>query len=116
MKRKNILLILMIFILCTGYNVYAADSCTALFGVELIENIKEAFKFVQIAVPVAFLLLTSLDFAKAVFVDNKEGLNKAKTNFLKRAVAVLVIFFSPYIIILIMNLVNLTLGCLPEFK
>ena len=75
-------------------------------------------KVIRIAVPILLILLTSFDFAKVVFGDNKDGLNKAKNNFLKRAVAVLIIFFAPYIIGLILDLVNeaSVKSCVEEMK
>ena len=69
----------------------------------------------MIVVPILLLLLTSIDFAKVVFSDNKDGMKKAKDNFVKRAVAVLIVFFAPMIIELIMKLVDMNTGCVSEF-
>ena len=117
MKRKNYFwLMIMFMVMCINVvNVSAAQDCNGIFGTKLLEEIKSVFRTIQIVAPIIFLLMTSLDFAKVVFADNKDGLNKAKNNFLKRAVAVLIIFFAPFIINLILELVNETTAhsCIP---
>ena len=105
-KKKIFLLIIFMIIVCVSSNVFAATDCQGIFGDKLIGEVKSILRAVQIAVPIVFLLLTSLDFAKIVFADNKDGLEKAKKNFLRRSVAVLIIFFAPFIINLILELVN----------
>lgn len=98
--------------------VYAAgESCTGLFGPKLIAEVKNVFSFIRILVPIILALLTMLDFAKAVFNQDKDGLNKAKNNFLKRAIAALVVFFAPYIVVAIMELVDgLNSNCVSQFN
>ena len=82
------------------------ETCQGIFGNELLGEIKSVLKIIQIVSPIILLLLTSLDFAKVIFSDSKDGLDKAKNNFLKRGVAILIIFFAPFIINLILDLVN----------
>ena len=112
----------MIFILTLSITVHAANnSCNGVFGPDLINELKEIFKFVKIIAPIIFLVLTSLDFAKVVFSDSKDGMDKAKNNFLKRAVATLIIFFAPDIITLIMQIIDdeaikNAANCIPQLK
>ena len=114
MKKKNFVLFLILMIIfSTNTLVHASNGCP--FSPELIEEVNEVFRIIQIAAPIVLLLLTSFDFAKVVFSDSKDGMDKAKTNFLKRAVAVLIIFFAPMIITLIFELVDQSSGCLSEF-
>ena len=109
------------FVMGFSITVRAAETCHEVFGQDLINELKEIFKFVKIIAPILFLVLTSLDFAKVVFSDSKDGMDKAKNNFLKRAVATLIIFFAPDIIILIMQFIddetikNAT-NCIPAFS
>lgn len=112
------LIMIFVMILCLSISVYADGTCTGIFGQKLIDEINDIFKIIQIAAPILLLFLTSFDFAKVIFSDNKDGLNKAKNNFLKRAVAVLIIFFAPFIIRFILNLVNETTmnACLEQIK
>ena len=82
------------------------NTCTGIFGPNLLAQMQSVLNIIQIVAPILLILLTSLDFAKAVFSDNKDALKKAKDNFLKRAVAILIVFFAPNIISLILSLVD----------
>ncbi len=109
MKNKNKLLTIIVFaIMLMNIVVHAADNptCQGIFGNKLIDEVKSVLGFIQIAVPVILAVLTMLDFAKAVFAQDKDGLNKAKNNFVKRTIAALIVFFAPYIIPPIMKLVE----------
>ena len=115
MKKKNcFFMFMMLCMTFAAVNVYA-DSCEGIFGQELLDEIKNIMLIIQIAAPVALLFFTSLDFAKVIFNDNKDGIDKAKNNFLKRGVAVLIIFFAPMIVNLILDIMqeNSLRGCLP---
>ena len=106
MKIKNQVLIVIMFIIF-GINITVnAASCEGLFGGELIGEVGNILELIRWAAIIILTLLTSLDFAKAVFSDSKDGLNKAKDNFLKRVVAALIIFFAPYIVTLIMKFID----------
>ena len=67
---------------------------------------KYVFKPIKWITPVLLLVLTSIDFAGVVFSGDQKGMDKAKNNFLTRSVAALIIFFAPYIINLIAELVD----------
>lgn len=118
MKKRNCLMIL-VFATCilTVINVNAAE-CEEVIRPELLKEIKGVLNLIQIAAPIALLFLTSLDFAKVIFSDSKDGIDKAKNNFLKRGVAVLIIFFAPMIIKLILDIVQETSmqGCIESLK
>ena len=87
-------------------NVYA-ESCTDTFSPKFLDMLRNnVFKPVKIVAPILLLVFTSLDFAQAVFNDKKDGINKAMNNFLKRAVATLIVFFAPNIIELILSFIN----------
>ncbi len=104
-KNKINLLIVMVFTLGFTLSVNAAN-CDGVIGPELMSEINSILRIIQIATPVILLLLTSIDFAKVVFNDNKDGLDKAKNNFMKRSIAAMIVFFAPYIIRLVLNLIN----------
>lgn len=107
MKKKMSLVLMVILILTLTINVNAANAtCDGVIGSKLMSEIKSIFRMIQIAAPVILLLLTSIDFAKIVFSDNKDGMEKAKNNFLKRAVATMIIFFAPFIIQLVLEFIN----------
>ena len=122
MKKKNLLLlIIFVGILAFSIRVNGANSvsCTGVFGDELIDALnKYVFTPIKWIVPVLLLILTTIDFAGVVFSGDKKGMDKAKSNFLKRGIAALIIFFAPEIINLIVKLVNeqSISSCINRFK
>lgn len=92
--------------------IIGTEKCPAIFGnanqegsiMYLLKNY--FFTPVRIITPIILILLTSLDFAKAVFADEKDGMKKAKDNFLKRAVAALIIFLAPTIVSALLSLAD----------
>ena len=120
---KNILLIvLFVLVLGISINVFAVDAtdeCSKVVNEEILTVLND-YVYVPIkwATPILLLLLTSIDFSKVVFTGKKEDMVKVKSNFMKRFVAALIVFFAPDVIILIVNLaqqykVN---ECLNSFK
>ena len=88
------------------------NECPAIFGSasdpDSIFGFMSKYIFTPIRwlTPIILIILTSLDFAKAVFVDEKDGMGKAKSNFGKRAVAALIIFLAPTIVSILLTLVD----------
>ncbi|MBQ8473086.1 MAG: hypothetical protein IJ501_06250 [Bacilli bacterium] len=82
-------------------------TCRNLLGDDFLEFLNDnVFKIIYIAVPILLIVLTSFDFAKVVFVDDKEGIQGAFKKFGKRAVAAVLIYFVPTILIFIVNLLG----------
>ena len=109
MKKLDItLFILVIISFFSSLNVYAAGyTCSGIFSNSLMDDInKYVFTPIKYLVPLALLVLTSIDVAGIVFSGKKDGVEKAKNNFLKRTIAALIIFFAPNIINLIAGIVN----------
>jgi len=116
--RNFTLLLLFVFILSVSMDVYAV-SCDGVIRQEIIEVMNNyVYTPIKWLVPVALLVLTSFDFAGVVFNGKKDKMDKAKNNFLKRAVAGLIIFFAPDLINLIVKFVNdqSIASCLNQFK
>ena len=88
------------------------ETCPAIFGSasdpDSIFGFMSKYIFTPIRwlTPVILIVLTSLDFAKAIFVDEKDGMGKAKSNFGKRAVAALIIFLAPTIVSILLTLID----------
>ena len=119
MKKKNIVLLaIFVFIFFIAIEVNA-ESCSGVFTHGFMDDIKKyLFTPVKWATIPILLILTSVDFGGVVLSGKKDGMEKAKNNFLKRSVAALIIFFAPDILLLIMNLVNnqAISSCLEKFK
>ena len=123
MKKKDLLLlIILVGIIFISINVFAAGSaadCTGVFDKDFIDSVnKYVFTPIKWLTPVILLILTSIDFAGVVFSGDSKGMDKAKNNFLKRAVAALIIFFAPTLLNFIISLVNnqSMSSCLNKFK
>ena len=104
-------------IITFSINVYA--DCGGVFADSFISDMnKYVYTPIKWATPVILLVLTSFDFAKVVFSGDSKGMDKAKSNFLKRAVAALIIFFAPDIINLLVEFVNKQsiASCSNQFK
>ena len=87
-------------------------TCPAIFGSasdpDSIFGFMSKYIFTPIRwlTPIILIVLTSLDFAKAIFMDEKDGMGKAKGNFGKRAVAALIIFLAPTIVSILLTLID----------
>ena len=83
------------------------NTCRDLFGSNFLTFLEDnVFGVVRIGVIILLILLTTVDFAKVVFIDDKEGIQNAFKNFRRRAIAAVLIFLTPTIIIFIANLVG----------
>ena len=85
-------------------------TCNALFGggeggfmTFLKENV---FKIIYIVVPIILLVLTTIDFSKVVFNDDKDGIKNAWKRFGKRAIAAVLIYLTPTILIFIADVIG----------
>lgn len=116
MKKKNLLFTILIIIL-SSVNVFADEggtSCETLLSSGLISSINKniliPLKFIA---PILLLVLTTIDFAKVVFSDSKDGMSKVWKNFTRRAVGTLLVFFASNIVAIIYGLIS---GVGPCFK
>ena len=95
------------------------QTCEGIFGESFIRFLKNnVFRIIYIAVPIILLVMTTLDFAKVVFIDDKEGIQKASKKFGKRCIAAVLIYFTPSILILIINILGVdeVEKCIQTFK
>lgn len=67
---------------------------------------KNVFKIIYIAVPIILLVLTTIDFSKVVFNDDKDGIKNAWKRFGKRAIAAILIYLTPTILIFIADVIG----------
>ncbi|MBR3661604.1 MAG: hypothetical protein IKN63_06900 [Bacilli bacterium] len=85
----------------------AYKDCKELFGSNFLDWLDaNVFMFIRIAVPILLILLTTIDFAKVIFTEDKEGMQNAFKRFIKRAIAAALVFLTPTIIVLIGNLLS----------
>lgn len=121
MKKKVLFLILIISIIFVGFSVEASElnilassstSCSGYFGSASDEGslmhifVYQVFRPIQWLVPILLLVFTTIDFSKVVFTDSKDGMEKAKKNFVKRAIIAVVIFFIPTLLEIVFEVID----------
>ena len=103
---NSLLVAVMVFMVTVP--VFAEEStCEGVFNPETLQFLKTSvFKPIHIAVPVILVVLTTMDFAKSVFSNEKDGMEKAKKNFIRRAIVAVILFFIPNILEIVFDLID----------
>lgn len=78
--------------------------------------IDKALNYLRILGPLIVLVLSSLDFAKAILTSDDESLNKAQKNLITRLILVAALFFLPDLIIVVLNVFGLSSGGINMFR
>ena len=79
--------------------------CSGFIGEETLELIEEILNYIRIIAPLAVLIYSALDLARAVagkYEGNEDALEIAKQKINKRVIAMLLLFFLPTILRLIL--------------
>lgn len=74
---------------------------------EIINYLKEALKLIRWLGLVLMIVLGTLDFVKAAAADDQDAMKKASQNFIKRLIAVIILFLLPIIIELILSILSM---------
>lgn len=82
--------------------------CAGLLGPNVSKIIVNIFKTVQYAGPLLVVVLTILDFAKAVVSGEAEEMKKSSNKLIKRLIAAVLLFFVPLLCELILDFANIT--------
>ena len=83
------------------------NTCQIIIGNDFLEFLNNnVLKIIYIGIPIILILLTSFDFAKVVFIDDKEGIKTAGKKFGKRVIVAVLIYLIPTILIFISNLIG----------
>lgn len=82
------------------------DDCEDLFGEELVEKINSIMDWIKILIPILLIGFGIIDFTKAIFAGSTDEMSKAQKTFFKRVVAAILVFISPIVVNLILNLAN----------
>lgn len=72
----------------------------------ILRLVRAAIKFLQIVVPIALILLGTIDMGKAVIAGDEKKMKEAQKPFVKRIISAIIVFCIPFIVNLIMNLVT----------
>ncbi len=84
-------------------------SCEAILG-DVLDIIQTIFSYMKLLAPILVIFFGSMDFAKAVVASDDKEMKKATSNFMKRLIAAVLLFFIPWFIELMFSLPGLELG------
>ena len=89
------------------FNSEEYKSCVQMFGSDFLQFIDDnVFKLVYIGIPILLILLTTFDFAKVVFVEDKDGMKNATDKLKKRIILAILIYLVPKIVIFLVNYIE----------
>lgn len=81
-------------------------SCGSL-GHKLVSWLFKIIKFVRYAIPALLIILSILDYLKAIAADSEDEMKKVVSRFSKRLIAAALIFIIPFLLEFILNIFNL---------
>lgn len=93
-----------------GPNTGPAMTCDSLKQTDTYKIIREIFKWIQIAAPIMLIIFGILDFGKAVASGDNDAMKKAQSSFVKRVIVVVIIILLPFIMDLLISLLDGALG------
>lgn len=90
-------------------NKYKEGSCASLLGNPKCEDsvawlVQEIFTIIKYAGPFILLVLSSIDFIKVIIQGDDESMSKAQKKLIIRIIGVVLLFFVPNLVWLIMEL------------
>lgn len=85
---------------------YGALSCEELLGDELIGYIQQIVNIIKIVVPILLIVFGTIDFGKAIFVNDDGEMKKSQTKFIKRLIIAVAFFLVPTLLTLILNIAH----------
>ncbi len=101
------------FEVLTKQNETKLDSCESILGdVNDSESVawllQKLLNYIKILGPSIAVVLSSLDFAKAVVASDDENMKKTQARFRNRIIAAVLLFMIPHLVSILLNLFNIT--------
>lgn len=81
-------------------------TCDDLLSTDLRKTINKILTYIRILVPILVIVLGIVDFSSAVFSSKEEEMKKAQSRFVKRLIIAVIIFLTPSLINLLLDLAN----------
>ena len=85
-----------------------AINCNGILTQDAADFLGKIISWVQILVPALLIVLGAVDFGMAVMGDDKDGLKKAGSRFLKRCICGVAVFFVPLIVKVLLDISGIT--------
>lgn len=86
------------------------QTCESILDKDLVKIINRILTWIRIAVPILVIILSSMDFGKAVLSEEKDEMKQAINKLVKRLVVAIIIFFIPTLLHLFVDIYNTTVG------
>lgn len=85
-------------------------SCEKLLGDEVLDVLEIIFLIIRIAAPIVLIVMTMLDFARAIAASGDDALQKSISKFIKRLIITVIIFLIPTFINFLMDITGISDG------
>lgn len=82
----------------------AMDACGGLLPI--VKVLVQLIKILMIVIPIALILLGTIDLGKAVIASDEKEVKAAQSRLIKRFIYAALIFFVPMLVGVIMNIVS----------
>ena len=107
MKKKAWLIILGL-ILTINNNVYALteETCEEILGESTMEDLSNIFKYMKILGPILVIAYSTYDYISALVNKDQEEYKKVNKKPVTRLIIVVVLFFLPIILNLLLSFIN----------
>lgn len=86
--------------------LFLDDVCSNDDLLNVLSLVRLAIRIIQIAVPIALILLGTIDMGKAVIAGDEKKMKEAQKPFIKRIISAVIVFIIPFIVNLVMNFVT----------
>lgn len=86
------------------------DSCDTLIGPNVMKYINTGMNYIKIIVPILVIAFGTFDFVRAVLSSSEDDMKKNQKTFVRRLIIALLIFLSPYLVNLLINITNNVAG------
>lgn len=89
------------------------DDCTAILGTEeysLGWLIKKFLFYFKILIPVLILVLSTIEFVKAIIINDEDTMKKTQKRLIIRIIVAIILFLVPTIVDLLLDVFGLTAG------
>lgn len=93
---------------CTGDDSLLGDVSNEDSVAWLLQKI---FNYIKILGPSLTIILSSIDYIKAIVSSDEKQMNKVNSNFVKRMIAAVLLFFIPTITSLMFGIFGITTDC-----
>ena len=87
-------------------NIFAGNTTANGTFLKVIAIARLVVRILQIVIPILLIIVGSIDLAKAVVAGKEDDIKKAQKPFVKRVIAAVIVFLIPFLLGVILNLVN----------